>query len=243
MTDKWKHLRAGLWANTEPEINLIGLSVPGKIDDNGLSFALKSSFLESWDVEQQVTIAATVSTGAEVKDHKKLIRNLIKLGHHTPLECVQFNFQISGISKAAGAQISRHRIGQGHVSSSRRYQEQQAAFIYPLLENVTDENGARAAYSLIQDSYQASYQAYLGAKQLGLKKGDCRYVVPTASASERVWWINARALRDFLRLRLDKTAEAEIRRLAFMILGIVLKITPTLFEDIAKTYSTPKEQT
>ena len=253
MIDKWKHLRSGLWANIEPEVELIGLTCPGwtQPDNNG-QFAVDAtvesinfsgdimaySAVDTADIEAQVAQAAAVSSGIEPKDASRLNNHLIKMGHHTPLECVQFNFQISGISKACGAQISRHRIGQGHVSSSRRYQDQEAAFVYPLLENITDENEARVAYSLIQDSYQASYYAYLGAKKLGLKKGDCRYVVPTSSASERIWWINARALRDFFRLRLDKAAEAEIRRLSFMILGIVLKITPTLYDDIVKAYNT-----
>ena len=246
MFDKWKNLRSRLWANTEPEVELIGLTCPGWMQpfDNGrftVDAAIESinfsgdvilySVMDTVDIEAQVAQAAAVSSGIEPKDVGRLNKNLIKMGHHAPLEAIQFNFHVTGISKACGAQLSRHRIGQGHVSSSRRYQEQQAAFVYPLLENIADENEARVAYSLIQDSYQASYHAYLGAKKLGLKKGDCRYVVPISSASERIWWINARALRDFFRLRLDKAAEAEIRRLAFMILGIVIKITPTLFHD------------
>lgn len=49
---------------------------------------------------------------------------------------------------------------------------------------------------------------------------------------ERVWWINARALRDFFRLRLAPDAEWEIRRIALMLYDIVIELTPSLFEDI-----------
>lgn len=228
--DKYKHLRTNLWANTEPSVELVGLTVPGSWDD--YSFTLPcGSFVESWEIERQVAKAATVSTGVDVKDQDKLNRNLIKLGHYTPLEAIQFNFHIKGISKAAGAQISRHRIGQGHVSSSRRYQEQGASFIYPLLDNIESEDTARQIYSVIQDDYRESYGQYLGLRKLGLKKGDCRYVIPTASSQERIWWVNARALRDFFRLRLDSTAESEIRRLAYMILAIAKQITPVVFEE------------
>ena len=230
MIDKYKHLRTNLWANTEPSVELIGLTVPGSWDS--YSFTLPGgSFVESWEIERQIAKAATVSTGVHVKDQDKLNRNLIKLGHHTPLESIQFNFHIKGISKAAGAQISRHRIGQGHVSSSRRYQEQGASFIYPLLDNIETEDVARQIYSVIQDDYRESYGQYLGLRKLGLKKGDSRYLIPTASSQERIWWVNARALRDFMRLRLHPSAESEIRRLAGMILTIAKQVTPVLFEE------------
>ena len=232
MNDKWKQLRQNmsLWGNVEPSVELVGLTVPGSLD--GYAFHPPcGSFVESWEIERMVAKAATVSTGVDIKDQDALNRKLIQLGHHAPLEAVQFNFHVSGISKACGAQMSRHRTGQGHVSSSRRYQEQDIQFIYPLLNNIESETTARAIYCSMADSYKAAYDVCLSLRHLGVKKGDARYLVPTASAQERIWWVNARALRDFFRLRLDQTAEAEIRRLAHMILGIVSGITPTLFED------------
>lgn len=230
MNDKWKELRKDLWGNVEPSVSLIGISVPvATIMDRYVAICPD---ITSDSIELQVSEAAATSTGVEFKNAQKLIRTLIEKGHHTPLEAVQYNFYISGISKACGAQMSRHRIGQGHVSSSRRYQQQQVSFVYPLLEDIDSESDAQSIYSSMSDSFKASYYQYLTFKRMGAKKGDCRYVIPTASASERSWWINARALRDFFSLRLEKTAESEIRRLSYMILDCVVKITPTLFEDI-----------
>lgn len=230
MIDKWAELRKTLWANTEPSVELVGLTVPGAWDDYAFTLPC-GSFVESWEIERQVAKAATVSTGVDVKDIDALNKKLIQLGHHTPMESIQFNFHIKGISKACGAQLSRHRVGQGHVSSSRRYQEQGASFVYPLLDNIESEDTARQVYSVIQDDYRESYGQYLGLRKLGLKKGDCRYVIPTASAQERIWWVNARALRDFFRLRLDAAAESEIRRLAYMLLSIAKQVAPVVFEE------------
>lgn len=232
--DKWKHIRKSLWANTEPEVSLVGLTCPGNFDpnDDDIYFRANGINFHPEHIEQIVARAASVSTGVNVKDVNRLNRSLIKLGHHTPLEAIQFNFHVVGISKACGAQISRHRVGQGHVSSSRRYQEQGIQFVYPILDSTEDADDARKIYALTQDSYKDAYFTYTSLRKLGAKKGDARYVIPTASASERIWWVNARALRDFLQLRLHPTAESEIRRLAIMIHGIVSKITPTLFEDI-----------
>ena len=78
----------------------------------------------------------------------------------TPLESLQFNFHVSGISKACGAQMSRHRIGQGHVSSSRRFQAQGAAFVYPLLSYITNEADAKEALRKLSDANKKAFEIY-----------------------------------------------------------------------------------
>jgi thymidylate synthase (FAD) len=232
MFDKWSYLRQGLWANVEPNVKLVGLSVPVLTDFSNEKAVVTPGVVDSGYLYDLIANSASVSTGVEIKDKEALIKRLITLGHHTPLESIQFNFHVSGISNASGAQISRHRVGQAHVSSSRRYQEQGVKFVYPILDNVDSEDTVKTIYSSIADSYKAAYDQYLSLRHLGVKKGDARYVIPTASAQERNWWINARALRDFFRLRLELTAEAEIRRLSFILLRLVYQLTPSLFEDI-----------
>lgn len=240
LVDRWKHLRENLWANNEPEVTLIAMTVPGALDPDEAE-ACFDTFFEAdgaqfcpKNIEPLVSQAASVSTGVRPKDYESLTRKIIDLGHLTPLEAIQFNFRVSGISKACGAQISRHRVGQGHVSSSRRFQEQGAAFVYPILNNIEDAEEARKTYLFYQDAYKEAYYLYLAARKMGAKKGDARYLVPTASVTERIWWINARALRDFLRLRLHADAEVEIQRLSYLILNLVTKITPTLFHDFSE---------
>jgi thymidylate synthase (FAD) len=238
MQDKWRHLREKLWANAELSVELIAMTIPGSFDNEDSSHYFNASGVRFYaeHVEPIVAQAASVSTGVTTKNHASLTRKLIELKHYTPLEAIQFNFRITGISKACGAQMSRHRIGQGHVSSSRRYQEQSVEFVYPLLDNINSEVTARAVYATTSDSYKAAYDKYLSLRHLGVKKGDARYLIPTASAQSRIWWINARALRDFLTLRLDQAAEPEIRRLALTVLTIVTKLTPNLFYDINSAY-------
>lgn len=228
MYDPWRHLRENLFGNVEPEVKLISVSTPVELHDTG---QLLYEGVTTVNIEAQVAKAAAVSTGVEPKDVSKLNKNLIALRHYTPLEAVQFSFHVSGISKACGAQISRHRIGQGHVSSSRRYQSQEPAFVYPILEKVTDPQTAAITYDRLNDIYQASFLEYTRLRSMGISKGDARYLVPVASAQERIWWINARALRDFFGLRLHASAESEVRRLANLLLGIVSVVTPTLFFD------------
>lgn len=233
--DKWKQLRKNLYGNVEPSVELVGLTVPGQLQ--GVDFYVDGSrfFLTPIDIESQVALAASVSTGVDPKDVLNLNQKLIQLGHHTPLESIQYNFRVDGISKACSAQMSRHRIS-GHVGSSRRYQVQESAFVYPLLEKVKDEAVAKTTYQILSDIFSNSMIEYQRLRGYGLKKGDIRYLIPVASATSRVWWINARSLRNFLNLRLAETAEQEIRRLALLILNIVMRITPSLFIDIAEQY-------
>lgn len=234
--DKWVDFRTGLWANVEPSVELVGLTVPGNLMEvGGYQFCADYKF-SSNVIESLVARSATVSTGISVENQKGLITNLIRLNHGTPLEFITYQFMIAGISKSCSSQISRHRMA-SIVSASRRYQEQGAAFVYPLLESVTDDKIAITTYSILSDLFKQSMLEYQRLRGYGLKKGDIRYLVPVASATEKMWSINARSLRNFFMLRLHSTAESEIRRLAFMIFNIVYKITPTLFQDIYDEYT------
>lgn len=234
--DRWSDLRARLklFGNVEPTVKLVGITTPTEIVCS--PFMLPNNNEYSNKIEQLVPKSAQMSTNATIQDYYKLTKTLLKLGHLTPFEAVQFNFQIEGISKACSAQMSRHRVGTGHVSSSRRYQKQGPLFVYPPLNYVEDMNKVASVYTHISSCYESSYQDYYAlVNNLGLKKGDSRFIVPVGSSSSRIMWINARALRHFFELRLHKTAEEEIRRLAYLILDVVMKITPALFEDIHET--------
>lgn len=233
MIDRWKALRAEmsmdgrLLGNTEPDVKLIGITTV--VSNNVVTGTMT-------DVESQVAQAAAVSSGVNPKDTSKLNKKLIDIGHHTPLEAVQYNFHISGISKACSAQISRHRMS-GHVSKSRRFQEASLSFVYPLLDKVTNQTVAENIYEIFSDQFTHSQNIYHHLRDnIEMTKTESRLVIPVSSATERIWWINARSLRNFLQLRLPADAESEIRRLAYMITDVVYHITPSLFEDIRDRY-------
>lgn len=228
MEDKWKHLREKCYGNSEPNVILLAMTQPmGKFDPEEYPNL----------VEKIPADAASTSYGKEIATidaARRLNKKLIDLGHLTPLEAVQYNFKVTGISKACASQISRHRIGQGHVGLSRRYTEQRPSFIYPLFDYIEDEPTAQMLYSFLSDNNEIMYAKFNALRDKGVKKQDARMLMPVSVATERNWFINARALRDFFRLRLDPSAEWEIRRLAGLLLNIVMHVTPSLFEDIEK---------
>jgi len=229
--DPWKKIRQTCFGNIEPIVELLAVS----------SFVLKDStntdsvaYTESLPaLSAGTSYDKKISTIAEAKD---LNKKLIRMEHLVPLESVQFNFSVKGISKACGAQLSRHRIGQGHVSLSRRYTRQKANFIYPLFDYIEEEPVVRSLYTQLSAYCETSLIHYKSMLDEGVKKQDSRLFMPVNVATERSWWINARALRDLFRLRLDPAAEWEIRRVSFILLDIVYTITPSLFQDIYEKY-------
>ena len=260
LKDPWKELRKDLFGNVEPEIKLVAVTMP--VEDNMTASDVTlcsddgNDCIVQWkEIEQLPALSASVSYGSTDKIQKdtekaiKLNKSLIKKGHLTPLESIQFNFHVMGISKACGAQISRHRVGQGHVSASRRFQEQTPQFVYPLLDYIKDERIAKIMFNRFQRinsqsiiDYNIVREAHLHEPVIScgepfldlpaLHKEDARFLIPVSTATERMWWINARALRDFFRLRLAPDAEWEIRRVAIMIYNIVTPLMPSLFEDL-----------
>lgn len=267
MDDPWYSLRQELFGNVEPEVRLEGVTSP--LELNGDIYSINSPVSTyygdtgldvDWKtIEQLPALAAGTSYGSKEKLENdpdraiKLNKKLIELGHHVPLEIVTYVFNISGISKACGAQLSRYRHT-GHVSASRRYQQQKPAFVYPMLSYIKDKDSASTLLTQMEIVYQkthAIYQLMRGESDCvennaqiqdylkhnnPIHKEDARLIMPVASATERTWWCNARELRHIFSQRLAKDAEWEIRRLAQMLFNIVYPLTPSLFEDIKERF-------
>ncbi len=159
--DPWKELRKQCFGNEEPEVTLEAVTAP--LD----AFGRLEETRDLWTrIETLPAWSAAISYGTREKmaddvDRKRALnKKLISLGHLTPIESVQFNFHVSGISKACGAQISRHRIGQGHVSSSRRFQAQGISFVYPILNYITDEEVVKDALKQLSEANQKAFEVY-----------------------------------------------------------------------------------
>ena len=263
VVDKYKDLRKDLYGNVEPEIKLEAITLPiERIKynaDGPYSFMKDSEYGINWKaIEMMPALAASTSYGSKEKiegNYERAVslnKKLISMKHDTCLESIQFNFHVSGISKGCGAQVSRHRQGQGHVSASRRFKAATPRFIYPTLDYIDDEERVKARLRMIQEineicfgKYEHLRNEHKGYIPVGgsyfdatlnlpaLHKEDARLVLPVSYATERSWFINARALRDFFRLRLAADSEWEIRRLAFMLFDLVNPLLPSIFYDIA----------
>jgi len=76
------------------------------------------------------------------------------------------------------------------------------------------------------------WSSYAKLQQLGYKNEIARYVLPNSCCTKICVSGNFREWRSFLKLRLSKRAQHEIRDLANMILDKLVEIAPSCFEDL-----------
>lgn len=153
------------------------------------------------------------------------IKGLIKAGHTSVLEHATATFDIEGISRACQNQIVRHRIGCSYCVESMRYVDvSEAEIVVP--------HKLFMAFPEIVDVMKETKQLYAELVRLGVPKEDARALLPLGTATNMTVTMNFRAIRHFLKLRLSKHAQDEVRQVAYQIYKICLEKWPWLVFDI-----------
>jgi len=220
--DKWKHLRKNLFRATEPEIKLVAVTQP----------VAEYKDLCTTETLPAFTARASHESKGTKEDDIRLNKNLIKLGHDTPFQAVQFVFYFSGVTKSLQAQWTRHKIGVGWTFRSTRYVPAgQNCFIYNTYDYIDDEEKVKELLKIDEEIAKKAIESFDKKIALGSTKQDARKIMPVFWATSCYFYVNARALRHLFKLRLDKAAEWEIRRMATILFDICMRITPSLFED------------
>jgi len=157
----------------------------------------------------------------------KLLRTVVKGGHHSVLEHAVFTFLIKGISRACSHQLVRHRIA-SYTQQSQRY----VKFSPDDLDFVTPPSVAQSPFSAHYSEFmRKAAEFYQKLLEAGVPPEDARYVLPNASTTMITVTMNARELLHFFGLRLCSRAQWEIREVARRMLEEVRKVAPTLFES------------
>ncbi len=223
--ERWKPLRDGLFRNEEPQIKLIGMTTP---TEEMAALGVTPETLPAYTARQ-----SHESEGTH-EDDLRLNRKLISWGHHTCLEATQFVYYVTGVSKSLAGQWTRHRLGFGWTFRSTRYVKANTnMFIYPALEYLDSEDAVRSAYQVFEREHKHAMGVYEELKGLGVRNQELRRLMPVGWSTAAYVYVNARSLRHFFELRLEKSAEWEIRRLAYLMYNDVMATAPTLFEDLA----------
>ena len=162
---------------------------------------------------------------------EKLIRILIRSGHHSAIEHASFSFAIDGISRACTHQLVRHRLA-SYSQQSQRYVLFEDDFIIPPAF-ATDENAVKVFTKAMKDA-KRSYDKLV---EIGLAKGlskeaaqeDARFVLPNAAETKIFVTMNARELRNFFATRCCKRAQWEICAMAIEMFRLCRQVAPLLF--------------
>lgn len=193
---------------------------------------------------------------------KKLLRYLYEHRHTTPFEQVQFKFRIKCPIFVA-RQWMRHRTW-SYNEQSRRYSDAEPQFYYPeewRRQDFIDKQGSitgaftdevlaktstriygRNKYLTLSEMLEGHcltavrfYNAYLAA---GISREMARMFLPVNMYTTFVGSVNAHNLMRFLRLRMDKHAQYEIRVYAEAIFddifSVVMPWTAKLFKESLK---------
>lgn len=141
----------------------------------------------------------------------------------TVLECIQFTFQIDGLSRASSHQLVRVRIGSGFSQkgmSDAYYGD--ADYVIPASIIAV---GKEKEY---KEAIEKSIEVYNELFKLGVTYQDARFILPHAMTTSLVWTVNFLALRNFCGKRMQRSQSWEMNMLCQLIKKEVEKIYPEL---------------
>lgn len=159
-----------------------------------------------------------------------------KSGHMSVLEFAQFQFKISGISRACSHQLVRHRTGH-YAQRTQRYVDEDG-FGYVTPPRIEANPSARKIFN---DAMTNANDTYLALKSLGIPGEDSRYVLPNACDTKMEISFDVRNLVHFCNERLCSRAQWEIRAVAKEIVRLVAEVEPKLAKYLVPKCEIHKE--
>jgi len=185
----------------------------------------------SEDPERLIELCARVSYRSYERitpeSHIDFIRKRIQMGDESVLEHATATFRISGVSRALTHQLVRHRLA-SYTQESQRVVDQ-GEFGYVIPHTISAHKEAKEIFEETMKQIRSNYKRL---REMGIPKEDARYILPNAVSTEIFVTANLREWRHILKMRLEKSAQWEIRELSQRILRILKREAPTVFEDI-----------
>lgn len=176
------------------------------------------------DILQSIENAGRNCYKSESKgESEKFIQTLLKRGHESVIEHEQITFIIK-TSRNMTHELVRHRIGSYSQESTRfcNYGDKEIEFI-PTEQELTWG---------VENLLELSALTYKDQLEKGSTPEIARDYLPGCLATTIYTTYNFRSLRNFLRLRLDKSAHPQMRELASMMYDVVRDNYPVFVEGV-----------
>ena len=180
-------------------------------------------------------------------DKELLQRLLFKEKHESIFEHIYYTFSIMDITRFVLIELSRHRVASYSVESTRytlkklKYEKSFKSYILDRYEYIYDLDRASEFIEInpeVNTNFQVQQLEFVREVLLdGASIDDVKYLLPENYLTDLVWTINVRSLRNFLQLRLSKSAHKAIRLLAKAVYEAIPTEHKFLFEDIANENS------
>ena len=168
--------------------------------------------------------------GDDVGENDKVLIDRIvhKHKHHSTLEHLFYNFEITGISRLCLQELARHRIASFSVKSTRYTLKELKGSNISTLEDASK-------YIVLTGNKLVDDASHRNLKELhnlvntnGITQDYAKYCLPECYRTSLRFSLNARSLRNLLELRLSKGAHFEIRHLA----KLLYKSLPDLHKEL-----------
>ena len=163
----------------------------------------------------------------------KLLEAIIKNDHTSTIEHINYTFEIDGISRACLQELARHRHASLSVESTRYT-------LRNLVQEYKKDDFLYSDYLVLTGDSQMdqwsidSLNRVISLLEKGYKNDQAKYLLPESYKTNLILTINARSLRNFLKLRSSSKALWEIRELANNIFNAIPDSHKILFKDIIK---------
>lgn len=163
----------------------------------------------------------------------KLLESIIKNDHTSTIEHINYTFEIDGISRACLQELARHRHASLSVESTRYT-------LRNLIQEYKKDDFLYSDYLVLTGDNQMdqwsidSLNRVISLLEKGYKNDQAKYLLPESYKTNLILTINARSLRNFLKLRSSSKALWEIRELANNIFNAIPDSHKILFKDIIK---------
>lgn len=220
-----------MYKEVKLKVELIGTTVMYNtcIVDNEITEKIEPDEVPGYTARMSHQSEGTKS--ANIKLTKSLL-NMKPVPHTGPFENFQWVWRITGISKSCLTQFDRHRIGIGFVQMSSRYiDKSDSGFVYNEYDYLSKEE--RKAVLEVDSAFNKMIsKQYESHRSIGVTKQDARKLLPVSFATGAIVNMNSQSMRNFFKLRLDKHAEWEIRRMANAMYRKAIQVAPAHFKDI-----------
>lgn len=198
-----------------------------------------------------VVNAARVSYNKQVPEvsdaDEKLISYLLRNKHGTPFEHNLFTFvvrcpifvmrqwirhRISSFNEMSGRYVELpNQMWAPEAETVRMRVGKPGAYTYELMiEQPGKEETAEWVAGMIRRHNVKSYQIYQDLLEVGTAPEQARVVLPTSIYTEFWWTVNARSLMNFMALRNDGHAQAEINDYALAVEAEFAKSMPVTYD-------------
>ena len=233
----------------DPKVYLVGKQT---VNEESLAAFLDDHEIQKWSTDTEVAGEKLIEVAGRLcymsfskprpGGNHAYLGHILEVGHGSVLEHSVYNVIITGVSRSFTHELVRHRAGFGYSQLSQRFvDESECEFVEPdaIAEDSALHEIWRESVEVSQRAYQALAEGLatkfknIDDRTLRRKKAReaARSVLPNATETKIFVTANGRALRHFIEMRADPSADVEIRKVAIALLRLLQVDSPNLFGD------------